>query len=90
MEGQIKHGVLVQYDSGRGYGFIRVTENRNFTSFFLHVSQIVKGEPQLFAEVSFTVGEKRNGRAAPALNAEIGGIDVGFARRMQIQKGGVS
>jgi cold shock CspA family protein len=66
-------GVLVNWDVPKGFGFIReIGKDGLVTQYFLHASQIIKGEPAIGAKVAFEVGEKTRGTASPALAAEFG------------------
>jgi cold shock CspA family protein len=89
---QVLFGIIRQFDPGRGFGFIRVTEkDGDFKSYFLHISRITSGEPKVGAGVHFRVGAKEKGTAEPAYDAVIGDIIPKFAKSVPVEKvGGVS
>jgi cold shock CspA family protein len=65
-------GIISKWDGSRGFGFIRVTDPDDYIShYFLHVSEIRKGEPSIGSQTIFQAGERTRGSAAPALQVEV-------------------
>jgi len=76
MESKKYFGILMQYDPQRGFGFVHhYDDSKVLRKFFLHISQVIKGEPQFGAAVYFNVGTPRNpSQRPPAIDAEIGDV----------------
>lgn len=83
-----QHGVIYNYDFQRGYGFIKTADESGLvTHYFLHVSKIQSGAPQIGASVLFHIGDKPlRGTARPALNVEVGPLTPAFSK---VLSGGV-
>lgn len=69
-----QHGVIDTYNFSKGYGFIRNVDSTGLvTTYFLHVSKIQSGIPQVGAACLFHIGDlPLRGTARPALNVEVG------------------
>lgn len=55
-------GIIKRWNAERGWGLIYAPGGRRF---FLHVSKIISGTPELFRRVTFDVGERRNPQELP-------------------------
>jgi len=68
-------GVLRTWSETRGFGFIQVEENKNFSRFFLHVSKIRSGTltPKPGDVVEFEVSDiaVQPGQNSPALEVDV-------------------
>jgi cold shock CspA family protein len=57
----MKSGVIKNYNTGKGYGFIR--ENVSNDELFFHVSDCIELNPVAGMKVQFETGHDRRGRA---------------------------
>jgi len=64
-------GVLSTWIAGRGFGFIVVTENNLPIKFYLHISRVLTGTPEIGSTVRFNVLPIREGNLPSAVDAEI-------------------
>ena len=63
-------GILKQWDPVRRYGIIYAPEGKRY---FLHISSVIEGTPELSRRVSFEIGEGRTPtELKKALNARVG------------------
>jgi len=79
-----KFAVLKDWNALRGFGFLRIVdENGQVIKYFLHVTEIVSGEPKIGAGVYFLVSDKppKPGNVAAAIQAEIGEVLPKFKTR---------
>jgi cold shock CspA family protein len=62
-------GIIKTWNVDRGFGFVHSQGLR----YFVHISKIVEGTPELFCRVTFDIGEARNPQELPqALNVRVG------------------
>jgi cold shock CspA family protein len=64
MQEQKQVGVIGQWYSERGFGFIHQVISGNLKTFFCHVTQIKAGIPEKGAPCSFSVGTNTRGECA--------------------------
>lgn len=67
---RLERGILKQWDKARRFGIIYAAEGKRY---FLHISKIIAGTPELYRRVTFTVGAaRRPEELQQALNVRIG------------------
>lgn len=66
-------GIIRVWNDPRGFGFVRSVDSLGIvTHYFLHIAQIISGEPEVGAGVHFDIGERKAGAYPPALSAVVG------------------
>jgi cold shock CspA family protein len=64
------HGIIKQWNSERNFGIIYAPEGKRY---FLHISKVIDGVPELYRRVIFDIGAARRPEELPqALNVRVG------------------
>ena len=72
-------GVIEFYNTVRNYGFIKVEQAGKIFKFFLVLTNVVIGRPEVGSVVAFHIGEIPRGKPLPlAINCEVLGFDSAF------------